>query len=101
MGIVMDRSRVVSKVFLKKSRGCIAASPNVKRLLAKLISSFSSSSAFYSPPNFLNLTPASLAERVFSFMYSDSGLCCQEKSDGAFEKENAPRSSARRPSLQN
>jgi hypothetical protein len=36
---------------------------------------------FYSPPNFLNFTPALLAERVFNLMYSDTDLSCQEESD--------------------
>jgi hypothetical protein len=36
---------------------------------------------FYSPPNFLEFTPALLAERVFNLMYSDTELSCQEESD--------------------
>ncbi len=47
---------------LKKLRGCIAASPSVpaKNFSKRLISSFSSSSAFYSPPKFRKI-PASFA----------------------------------------
>ena len=68
----------------KKLRGCIAASPIVPfEFLEELTSSswLSFSLPFYSPPNFLNFTPALLAERVFNLMYSDTDLSCQEESD--------------------
>src|SRR2546428_2633501 len=50
-----------AKFWPKKIRGCIAASPEVsfKKLLENLISSFSSSSAFYSHPKFTIVPPDS------------------------------------------
>jgi hypothetical protein len=69
---------------LKKLRGCIAASPIVPfGFVEELTSSswLSFSLPFYSPPDFLNLTPALLAERVFNLMYSDTDLSCQEESE--------------------
>jgi hypothetical protein len=59
----------------------MAASPIVVFGFARTSSSWLSFSLpFYSPPNFLNFTPAWLAERVFNLMYSDTDLSCQEES---------------------
>ena len=51
----------VREILAEKIRGCITASPEVsfKKLLENLISSFSFSSAFYSPPKFPNVPPDS------------------------------------------
>jgi hypothetical protein len=73
----------------KKLRGCITAPPIVpfgfvEELTSSSLLSFSL--PFYSPPNFLNFTPAWLAERVFNLMYSDTKLSCQEESDVPDEK---------------
>jgi hypothetical protein len=73
----------------KKLRGCIAAPPRVPfGFWEELTSSFllSFSLPFYSPPNFLNFTPALLAERVFNLMYSDTALSCQEESEVCTKK---------------
>jgi hypothetical protein len=71
----------------KKLRGCIAASPIVPFGFALTSSSLLSfSRPFYSPPNFLNFTPAELAERVFNLMYSETELSCQEESEVNDEK---------------
>jgi hypothetical protein len=73
----------------KKLRGCIAASPRVPFGFWKVLTSsslLSFSLPFYSPPNFLNFTPALLAERVFNLMYSDTALSCQEESEVCMKK---------------
>ena len=75
----------------KKLRGCIAASPRVpfgfsEELTSSSLLSFSQ--PFYSPPNFLKFTPALLAERVFTLMYSDTEMYCQEESKFVGKKMN-------------
>jgi hypothetical protein len=79
----------------KKLRGCIVAPPIVpfgfvEELTSSSLLSFSL--PFYSPPSFLNFTPAMLAERVFNLMYSDRALSCQEESE-VCGKKNEKRAS--------
>jgi hypothetical protein len=77
----------------KKLRGCIVAPPIVpfgfvEELTSSSLLSFSL--PFYSPPNFLNFTPALLAERVFNLMYSERALSCQEESEVRGKKNERP-----------
>jgi hypothetical protein len=75
--------------------------PEGEKILRRLISSFSSSSAFYSPPKFLEFSRQHCWRSASSVsMYSDSVFSCQEKSARETQKKKRQKATqANRSSL--